>query len=78
MEDKRQNLKSNKQVRLMEKIMLDLADHHPSFYYLSTIEIANEIKNYIDTKNKLSKEDLALLDDLEVRDIQILLSLHNK
>ena len=78
MEEKHKDLKSNKQLRVIEQIMLELADAHPSFYYLSTIEISNEISAYIKSSNRLNKQDLELVDSLSARDIQMLLSLHHK
>lgn len=62
---------------MINKIMTKLSDAHPSFYYLSTPEIAIQIKAYIDTPGNLSKEEQDLLHNLSQRDIQILLSLHS-
>jgi len=78
MEEKHQDLKSSKQLRIIEQIMLNLSNAHPSFYYLPTIEIANEISSYIQTSAKLKKQDLDLVNALSARDIQMLLSLHKK
>jgi len=76
MEEKRRDLKSTQQKELLRQIMADLSKRHPSFYYLSTIEVAAEIKNYIDQNKGISRDDYLLLKGLTRRDIQIILSLH--
>jgi len=76
MEEKRRDLKSTQQKELLRQIMADLSKCHPSFYYLSTIEVAAEIKNYIDQNKGISRDDYLLLKGLTRRDIQIILSLH--
>ncbi|SIS82714.1 hypothetical protein [Neptunomonas antarctica] len=77
MEERHKNLKSEKQKTMINKIIAKISDAHPSFYYLSTSEVAFEIKTYIDTTGNLSKEEQDLLENLDHRDIQMLLSLHN-
>ena len=76
MEEKRKDLKSTLQKEIIAKVVTALNESHPSFYYLSTIEIAAEIKKYIHEPAKLSHDDFHLVKDLSRHDIQILLSLH--
>lgn len=76
MEEKHKDLKSVRQKALLMKIMSELSETKPSFYYLSTVEVATQIKAHIDQGNGLSRDDLALLNGLSLRDIQIILSLH--
>lgn len=76
MEEKRKDLKSTKQKELLMRIMGDLSKSHPSFYYLSTIEVAAEIKDFIEQNKGISRDDFLMLNSLTHRDIQILLSLH--
>jgi len=76
MEEKRKDLKNSKQKNIVTNIVNILSEAHPSFYYLSTIEIAAEIEDYIHKPGKLSVTDHDLVKDLDRRDIQILLSLH--
>jgi hypothetical protein len=75
-EEKHKDLNNTKQKAMIKKIMATLSNDHPSFYYLSTSEVAHEIKNHIDTAGKLSKDEFDLLKNLDHRDIQMLLSLH--
>ena len=60
MEEKRKDLKSSKQKAIVTNILNILSEAHPSFYYLSTVEIATEIKQYIDNSGKLSTTDQEL------------------
>ena len=77
MEEKRTDLKSSRQRELLQNIIAVLNESHPSFYYLSTIEVAAELKKYIHESGKLSRDDYALMKDLKRLDIQMLLSLHD-
>jgi len=77
MEEKHKNLKSTKQQKIIEQVMATLSKSHPSFYYLSTIELAVEITDYMQQTGNLLKEDYDLIKDLNHRDIQIILSLHS-
>lgn len=77
MEEKRKDLKSNLQKEIVTEVINALNESHPSFYYLSTVEIAGEVKTYINESGKLSREKLDLVKDLTQRDIQMLLSLHS-
>ena len=77
MEDKRKNLVSSKQKELISVILARLQDEHPSFYYLSTSEIAHEIMQYAEEPGKLTHDEALLLKSLSVRDVQMIMSLHN-
>ena len=77
MEEKRKDLKSSKQRVLIKGIVDELAKTNPSFYYLSTIELAAEIKQHIHSPAALSHDDFQLVKDLKRQDIQLLLSLHS-
>ena len=46
------------------------------FYYMSTIQVARALKDYVANEAKLPQDDRALLDALKPEDIQILLGLH--
>ncbi len=76
MQEKQKDLTSVKQKQVLNKILQTLSERHPSMYYLSTVEIANQIKRHIDETGELSLEEQALVKPLELREIQILLSLH--
>lgn len=76
MEEKRKDLKNTRQKESIDDILLALSKKNPSFYYLSTIEVAAEVKNYVHSSDELSTENHDLLKDLTRHDIQMLLSLH--
>ena len=78
MEEKRKDLKNTKQKAIINDVITALNESHPSFYYYSTIEVAGEIKKYIDEPGKLSHDQLEEVKDLSRHDIQILLSLHDR
>lgn len=77
MEDRRKDLKGTKQVELVTRLVTELFERDPSLYYLSTIEVATEIENYIAQPGNILSEDRQILKGLDRRDIQILLSLHH-
>ncbi|MCV6595729.1 MAG: hypothetical protein OIF40_01415 [Mangrovicoccus sp.] len=76
MEEKRKDLRIEKQKRLLEQLVAELSRDNPGFYYQPTGEIAFAIQSHIRTAGALSLEDKALLDTLSQYDIQLLLSLH--
>jgi len=79
-EEKRRDLKSTKQKAILEGVISELSKTNPSFYYLSTSEIAFEIKSYLsetqNTKGSMTKDEIEIVAPLSSRDIQMLLSLH--
>ncbi|NRA28679.1 MAG: hypothetical protein HRU11_00340 [Parvularculaceae bacterium] len=76
MEEKRQDLDSEKQKKLLERLVSELSREHIDFYYRPTSDIAFAIEKHIKETASLNQEERALLDRLAPRDIQILLSLH--
>ena len=78
MEEKRKDLKNTKQKAIINDVITALNETHPSFYYLSTIEVAGEIEKYIQQPGNLSHDQLEDVKGLTRRDIQILLSLHDR
>lgn len=76
LEDKRKDLQSEKQRKLLQRLVEDLSKSNFDFYYQSTTQIAAQLKKYINGDAKLSAEERALLEPLTQRDIEIRLSLH--
>ncbi|NND81072.1 MAG: hypothetical protein HKN50_01455 [Gammaproteobacteria bacterium] len=76
MEEKHKDLKNTRQKQVLDRLMAELASEHPSFYYLPTVEIAVELERLIAEPGRLSHDDAQLMQGLDHRDIQILLSLH--
>ena len=62
--------------KIINEILTILNDANPSFYYLSTVEVAAEVKKYIQEPSNLSYEKLELVKKLEREDIHVLLSFH--
>ncbi|MEM7520734.1 MAG: hypothetical protein AAF307_06820 [Pseudomonadota bacterium] len=76
LEEKRQDLESEKQKKLLQRLVAELSREQPDLYYRSTAEIASQIRTYAAGDAKLINDEKALLKDLSQRDIEVLLSLH--
>lgn len=77
MEEKRDDLDSEKQRKLLERLVQDLSREHADFYYQSTMDIAFQLQKFIRSGAKLNQDERALLDRLTPQDIQLRLSLHS-
>ncbi|MEM9130022.1 MAG: hypothetical protein AAGA97_09920 [Pseudomonadota bacterium] len=76
LEEKRKDLDSEKQKKLLQRLVEELSHRDTDFYYRSTSEIAASLKGYIDVDAQLITEEKALLAKLTQRDIEVILSLH--
>ena len=76
MEEKHRDLIVNKQRQLLNVIVVRLNELNPSFYYLSTSEVAYEIEQYVQQAKELTRDEIELLSGLSRNDIQMILSLH--
>ncbi|MEM9970642.1 MAG: hypothetical protein AAF762_06040 [Pseudomonadota bacterium] len=76
LEEKRKDLDSEKQKRLLQRLVGELSTVDPDFYYRSTADIASMLKTKIDAGDSLNGEEKSLLQRLSARDIEVLLSLH--
>ncbi|WP_170334464.1 hypothetical protein [Ruegeria arenilitoris] len=76
LEEKRKDLDSEKQKKLLFRLVDELSRSSPDLYYRSTSEIAAYLEAYIRKGAKLSAYDRALLTRLSRRDLEVLLSLH--
>jgi len=74
--EKRKDLDSEKQKKLLTRLLNELAHVDQQLYYRSTAEVALAIKTYIAGPAGLKNDEKALLDRLTTRDIEVLLSLH--
>ncbi len=74
--DERKDLESERQKKLLRRVLEDLTKSRPDLYYQSTSEIARQIAELIRTGGHLSADDRALLQKLSQRDIAIMLSLN--
>jgi len=77
MQEKHKELKRAQQSKIITRLVNQLFEREPSFYYLSTIEIAIEIEKFMAVAGTVTVEEAQLLSGLDPRDIQMLLSLHN-
>lgn len=75
MEEKWKNLRSEKQRRIIEQLVSELSQLDPNFYYQSTSEIAHILKDYIINDAALDREDKELVANLDVKDLQVILSI---
>ncbi len=76
LQEKRKDLDAERQKRLLQRLVVELGRTDNDLYYRSTSEIAVHLKRYIDGEAELSAEDRTLLQRLNRRDIQVLLSLN--
>ncbi|MEM7058520.1 MAG: hypothetical protein AAF557_13075 [Pseudomonadota bacterium] len=74
--DKKRDLDSEKQKRLLERMIAEVSRSHADLYYQPTAEIARHIRKYIDDTAELNANERELLANLSVHDIRVLLSLH--
>ena len=77
LEDKIVDLVSQKQKKLLERLVGELSKVNPDLYYQPTSQIARQLKQYIDGEAKLYQEERELMEPLGQRDIELLLSLHS-
>lgn len=76
LEDKRKDLASEKQKRLLQRLVEELSQTDRDLYYRSTADIAAMIERHVAQADTLNAEDRALMQRLSRRDIEVLLSLH--
>ena len=74
--DKRKDLTSEKQKKLLQRLVSELSHAQPNLYYLPTSEIAAQIKRYAENEAGLINDEKDLLMGLSQRDVEVLLSLH--
>ncbi|MEM1401619.1 MAG: hypothetical protein AAGF58_17145 [Pseudomonadota bacterium] len=76
LKEKRKDLESERQKKLLQGLVEQLSRSEADLYYRSTSDIASRLKTYIDGEAELSTDDRDLLKQLSKRDIEVLLSLH--
>ena len=76
LQDKKRDLESEKQKKLLQRLVEELGGLNTDLYYQSTTEVARQLRDYIKSEAKLNADEHGLLDHLSQRDIEILLSLH--
>lgn len=77
LEDKVADLTAQKQRKLLQRLVEDLSKTNPELYYQSTSQIARELVEHIDAGKGLIHEERELLQQLDQRGIEMLLSLHS-
>ncbi len=76
LQDKRKDLDAEKQKDLLRRLVAEISRSDPDLYYRSTSEIAARLQKCISGEADLSADERALLERLNRRDLEILLSLH--
>jgi len=69
-----EELKSEKQKKIIERVVDDMSKEDQSLYYAPTVDIVRIIMSKIETEGYLSKEEALLMEGLDFRDIQNFLS----
>ena len=76
LQDKRKDLESARQKKLLQRLVEALSTAQPDLYYQATSTIAVLLEAHIQRGAGLSLEERELLQPLSKRDIEALLSLH--
>ncbi|MDO6456214.1 MULTISPECIES: hypothetical protein [Celeribacter] len=76
LQDKKNELDSEKQKKVLTRLVKELSEAKPEFYYKSTPEIAVLLKDQIEAGKSLNGEERHLMQRLSLRDIEVILSLH--
>ncbi|MEM8685632.1 MAG: hypothetical protein AAGF72_19635 [Pseudomonadota bacterium] len=72
----KEELKSSKQRKVLDRMVAELGGLDSRIYYLSTVEIAQLIEAKLEADSGLNQAEQELMSGLSSRDIQILLSIH--
>ncbi|MEM0900196.1 MAG: hypothetical protein AAGI92_09630 [Pseudomonadota bacterium] len=76
LQEKRKDLDSEKQKKLLDKMVEELSRTDADLYYRPTAQIAMRLKQHIDGEAEIRADDRELLRRLSTRDIEVLLSQH--
>lgn len=76
MEEKRRDLRSAKQRKILQALIEKLSKQNPDMYYQSTSEVAIQLAQMIEKPAAVSQQDKEILAGLTHTDIQMILSLH--
>lgn len=76
LQEKRKDLDAEKRKKLVQRLVNELSETQPDFYYKSTSEVAALLHDHIAGGSTLNGDDRALLQPLDRRDIEVLLSHH--
>lgn len=76
LQEKRKDLESEKQKKLLQRLVSELSGLYPDLYYQPTSAVADLIQRYVVKDAKLNADEHALMKPLSKRDIEVLLSLH--
>ena len=80
LEEKRKDLESEQQKRIIMQLVQELSQTHPDFYYHSAAVIARLLKDYMDSNSefwrnaKLFKEERDVMKRMSQKDIEVVLS----
>lgn len=75
--EKIEDLIAEKQRRLLQRLVEELSKSNPELYYQPTSQIARELAQHIAEGTGLIHEERELLQQLDQRGIEMLLSLHS-
>ncbi|MEM1378040.1 MAG: hypothetical protein AAGG69_11710 [Pseudomonadota bacterium] len=74
LEEKRKDLDSEKQKVVLQRLVKEVSEMDPDFYYRSTAQVAMHLKKHIETGATLNGEERGLMQGLSQRDLEVLLS----
>ncbi|MEM9583978.1 MAG: hypothetical protein AAGA08_12755 [Pseudomonadota bacterium] len=75
LEDKQSDLIAEKRRKLIDQLIAEVSQSGYDLYYAPTSEVATYLLGYIEKTARLNADDRALLEGLNRRDIEIILSI---
>jgi len=75
LEERNADLVAQKRKKLLERLITKVGRSGYDLYYAPTSAVATHLMNYVKMGANLNADELALLDGLDRRDIEVLLSI---
>ncbi|MBO6509612.1 MAG: hypothetical protein JJ866_26180 [Roseibium sp.] len=76
LQDKKSETDGERQKVLLRRLVNEVSRENPDLYYQSTSQVARTIRDHIAEGRGLNREEQVLMQRLNSRDLEILLSLH--
>ncbi|MEM7190970.1 MAG: hypothetical protein AAF439_15270 [Pseudomonadota bacterium] len=76
MEEKTADLVAQKRKALLERLIVEVSRNGLDLYYAPTSQVATHLLKYAESEAGLNADERELLEGLDRRDIEVILSLH--
>ncbi|MEM9550864.1 MAG: hypothetical protein AAGA05_06800 [Pseudomonadota bacterium] len=78
LQDKHAELLAEKRKNLLERLIVEVSRSGFDLYYAPTSQVARYLLDYARNTAKLNADELALLEGLDLRDVEVILSIKPK